>query len=127
VREGYAQVSTFPPDVKYQQRFLEAQRQEREANRGLWGACQAWLPTVSTRPVGQATTMPAQAGGCPQGCTTPPKGCVIKGNISSSGERIFHLPGGGSYNATVISPSAGERWFCTVQEALNNGWRKARN
>jgi micrococcal nuclease len=37
VEEGYAQVATFPPNVKYQERFLEAQREAREANRGLWG------------------------------------------------------------------------------------------
>ena len=37
LREGYAQVATFPPNVKYQDRFLEAQREARAANRGLWG------------------------------------------------------------------------------------------
>jgi micrococcal nuclease len=37
VQHGYAQVSTYPPDVKYQERFLELQREAREAGRGLWG------------------------------------------------------------------------------------------
>jgi len=37
LREGYAQVATFPPNVKYVDRFLEAQREARTANRGLWG------------------------------------------------------------------------------------------
>ncbi len=37
VQQGYAQVSTYPPDVKYQERFLELQREAREAGRGLWG------------------------------------------------------------------------------------------
>lgn len=37
VREGYAQSSTYPPDVKYQDRFLEAQRRAREEKKGLWG------------------------------------------------------------------------------------------
>lgn len=37
VRAGYAQVSTYPPNVKYQERFLVAQREAREAGRGLWG------------------------------------------------------------------------------------------
>jgi len=36
VREGYAQVATFPPNVKYQDRFVEAQRYAREQGRGLW-------------------------------------------------------------------------------------------
>lgn len=39
VRNGYAQVATYPPDVKYQERFLAAQREAREVGRGLWGAC----------------------------------------------------------------------------------------
>ena len=39
VREGFAQVLTIPPDVKYADQFLEAQRQAREAKEGLWGKC----------------------------------------------------------------------------------------
>ena len=37
LREGYAQVATFPPNVKYVDRFLAAQEEAREAGRGLWG------------------------------------------------------------------------------------------
>jgi micrococcal nuclease len=37
VRQGYAQVATFPPNVKYQELFLKLQREAREAKRGLWG------------------------------------------------------------------------------------------
>jgi len=44
VQQGYALVSTYPPDVKYQERFLELQREAREAGRGLWGAA---LPAAS--------------------------------------------------------------------------------
>lgn len=36
VKQGYAQVYTFPPNVKYQELFLEYQRQARKNNRGLW-------------------------------------------------------------------------------------------
>lgn len=43
VREGYAQVATFPPNVRYVDRFLEAQREARAANRGLWGLSRAEL------------------------------------------------------------------------------------
>lgn len=39
VAEGYALVSTFPPDVKYQDRFLEAQKKARDESRGLWSKC----------------------------------------------------------------------------------------
>jgi endonuclease YncB( thermonuclease family) len=37
VRQGYAQVVTLPPNVKYQQLLLQLQREAREAKRGLWG------------------------------------------------------------------------------------------
>jgi len=37
VRGGYAQVATFPPNVKYVERFLAAQREARAEGAGLWG------------------------------------------------------------------------------------------
>jgi len=36
VRQGYAQVMTVPPNVRYQDLFVKLQREAREANRGLW-------------------------------------------------------------------------------------------
>ncbi|OFY43234.1 MAG: hypothetical protein A2X18_09315 [Bacteroidetes bacterium GWF2_40_14] len=36
VKEGYAQVSTFPPNVKYKDTFIAAQRYAREKKTGLW-------------------------------------------------------------------------------------------
>jgi len=50
VREGYAQSSSYPPDVKYQNKFIEAQRLAREANKGLWGdICEVVIsPTPKT-------------------------------------------------------------------------------
>jgi len=43
LREGRAQVANFPPNVKYEDRFLEAQREAREAGRGLWGLSEGEL------------------------------------------------------------------------------------
>src|SRR5262245_1080343 len=37
VRRGYAQVMTVPPNVRYQQLFLDLQRAARQSGRGLWG------------------------------------------------------------------------------------------
>jgi micrococcal nuclease len=36
VRAGYAQPATFPPNVRYQDLFLEAARDARRNGRGLW-------------------------------------------------------------------------------------------
>ena len=64
--------------------------------------------------------------GCPYGCTSHKEGCDIKGNISfDTQEKIYHLPGMEFYDATTISPAYGERWFCSEDEARNNGWRKS--
>jgi len=52
--------------------------------------------------------------------------CDIKGNISSTGERIYHVPGGAYYDATLVSLIKGERWFCSEAEARTAGWRKSR-
>jgi endonuclease YncB( thermonuclease family) len=37
--QGYAQVLTIPPNVRYADRFLKLQQEAREAGRGLWGSC----------------------------------------------------------------------------------------
>lgn len=52
--------------------------------------------------------------------------CLIKGNMSQSGERIYHVPGGDFYDRTVINVVKGERWFCNEAEARAAGWRRSR-
>lgn len=39
VRAGFAKVYTYPPDVKFNAQFLQAEREARSENRGLWAAC----------------------------------------------------------------------------------------
>jgi len=39
VRDGYAALAVFPPDVKYRDRIAAAEAEAKAANRGLWGAC----------------------------------------------------------------------------------------
>ncbi len=36
VEEGYAQVATYPPNVKYVEVFREAEKSARESKKGLW-------------------------------------------------------------------------------------------
>lgn len=55
VKEGYAISSSYPPDIKYQDKFVEAQRLAQEENNGLWNtsAC----PTATPKPT--ATLKPS--------------------------------------------------------------------
>lgn len=39
VRNGYARATSYPPDVKYQRQFLEAEKEAKLKNIGLWGVC----------------------------------------------------------------------------------------
>ena len=114
IKQGFAYSYSYPPDIKYQDQFLKAQQEAREAKRGLWNAC----PTVQEQTVTPSIS-PA---------LTPKNSfCLIKGNISTSGEKIYHLSGCGSYAKTTIDEARGERWFCTESEAQAAGWRKALN
>lgn len=96
---------------KYSQDYLPAELRAEKADLGLWaGAVQT---PAAYRLAAQLDTPP------------PSPKCAIKGNISKSG-RIYHLPGSKWYTKTKIDPRAGERWFCTVAEAVKAGWRAPR-
>lgn len=110
IEEGFAFEYTYIIPYKYQTEFKAAQKTAMNAKAGLWAddACQ--------------TDTAAQ-----HQLTNDPNACVIKGNINLQGEKIYHMIGCASYDKTVIDESAGEKWFCTEQEALDAGWRKALN
>jgi hypothetical protein len=80
-------------------------------------------PTATPLP-GTPTATPTPA---PTVAATATPECIIKGNISyNTGERIYHVPSGAYYDATVINTGYGERWFCSEAEAQAAGWRKSK-
>lgn len=113
IKQGFAYSYSYPPDVKYQDQFIKSQQEAREAKRGLWNSCPAVAPA-------QTKTFAPQE-------NNPSGSCLIKGNINSSGEKIYHLPGCSYYEKTKIDAARGEKWFCAESEALAAGWRKALN
>jgi len=95
--------------VKYNDRYADDETEARNSKRGLWaGSAEApWEWRAA------------------QLADNAPKGeCVIKGNISK-GEKIFFLPFHVLYKNVKVDQSKGERWFCTEDEALAAGWRRA--
>lgn len=98
VKEGYAKVATYAPDVKFADVFVKAEQYARQNNKGLWS-----LTDNQTTPT-----------------STPTNHGLIKGNISSTGEKIYHVPGGAYYDKTVA-----EEWFYTEEEAQAAGYRKS--
>jgi len=72
-------------------------------------------PTLTTvEPIPKATTNTSSN-------TSSSDKKLIKGNINSKGEKIYHVPGGAYYNKT--NP---EEWFKTEAEAEAAGYRKSK-
>lgn len=122
VRRGYAQVATFPPNVEYTDRFLDAQRRARQEQRGLWGLSPRQLCQQTDRGNGiggcEGEQETRQEGAAPVSEDECPAEAPVKGNISSDGERIFHVPGGQYYRVT--DP---ETCFTDARQARAAGYR----
>jgi endonuclease YncB( thermonuclease family) len=117
--------------VAYRKYSLDYVPQEEDAHsnkRGLWSGTFAapwdWRQAIrgdgfrpSGRSAGRSSISTSQVAH---------PGRLIKGNISSKGERIYHVPGGRCYGATRIDEDQGERWFSSEQEAVAAGWRRSR-
>lgn len=67
VAQGFAKSYSYPPDVKYQDLFVAAEKKAREDKLGLWTACANVTPAVSITPSASASA------------SNP--SCTIKGNI----------------------------------------------
>lgn len=63
VREGYAMSSSYPPDIKYQDKFVEAQKKAQEESKGLWNTSSCPSPTpkpiTTPRPTTSTYSQPA--------------------------------------------------------------------
>ncbi|HEY9060236.1 MAG TPA: thermonuclease family protein [Pseudobacteroides sp.] len=127
VLKGYAQASTYPPDVKYSEYFTKFAKEAREANVGLWS-----LNGTNKTPVPQSTLKPSQTNSPTVKPTAVKPTAVkptapgqpngkIKGNISSSGEKIYHVPGGAFYDKTIA-----EEYFDTEAQAQAAGYRRSK-
>ena len=98
--------------------FDRRRRKEQLARRNTW-----WIPKSSWLPVGLIVMVVVGYIAAEFGFHAA--GCNIKGNVSLSGERIYHLPGQEYYPVTRINWLRGERWFCSEAAARSAGWRRA--
>lgn len=88
------------------------------------------LPTTTPEPPSlpeiEPEVVPEEEVGESEPDPAPEPPCeLIKGNISSSGEKIFHRPDGAYYDQVKVDESTGESFFCSVQEALDAGFRQS--
>lgn len=86
VKEGYASSYSYPPDIKYQDRIIVAQKEAKNGNKGLWTACNSQTNTNTTQPASNSTvksvvktptptTQPLSGGSCKYSCSSPDRDC----------------------------------------------------
>lgn len=97
--------------VRFSDDYLPVERDARAARRGVFAA--ANMPPWEFR------------SGAWAHAAAPRSACPIKGNVSRSGERIFHMPWQRDYARIRMDQGEGKRWFCDENEASAAGWRKA--
>ncbi len=111
---------------RYSMSYVVEEAAAKRAKRGIWqgDVVAPWEWRRGERLAGgRSAAQPAAS----QPAAQKERGrCAIKGNISKSGTRIYHIPGGRFYGQTRINTSKGERWFCTEGEARAAGWRRSR-
>jgi endonuclease YncB( thermonuclease family) len=115
--------------VRYGDEYAAAEADARLENVGLWrGKAEAPWDYRADKAAAAAKARPAGYDPMslrPKGAGGPDNGCRIKGNISSKGDRIYHLPGEPSYARTRIDLGRGEAWFCDEAAARAAGFRAA--
>jgi hypothetical protein len=102
------------PRRRYSDRYTDAEQAARSNRAGMW----QWS---FDKPWDWRAGVLQEAAGKDKGAD----GCIIKGNISRRGERIYHMPFQQHYGRTKIDENKGERWFCNEKEAQAAGWRRA--
>ena len=120
VREGYAMAYR-----QYGTDYISEEERARAAKRGLWAG--TFTPPWDWRKGkrdGNSSAVPSPNSA--SGKAADRSDCKIKGNINRNGDRIYHLPGSRDYERTALNPAAGERWFCSEDEATSAGWRSPR-
>ena len=128
VREGWALAY-----IQYSRVYEQEEMRAREAQSGLWaGAFIApwdWRHRSTKTIILGAVSVPINAQSILLSAVSaesaPDPNCVIKANISRSGECIYHTPGGLFYSRLKMDTSKGKRWFCTEAEAAAAGCRKS--
>ncbi len=86
---------------------------------------QIWSAAKPISAINPIAASPVRGARLAMATTAAPDGCMIKGNVNRKGEQIFHMPGERNYERVRMTKGAGERWFCSEDEAVAAGWRHA--
>ncbi|WP_152394971.1 thermonuclease family protein [Paenibacillus guangzhouensis] len=133
LEKGLARVAyVYPPNVKYVDQFRAIQSKAQKAELGIWSienyATDRGFDDAAAKKSeqGAKSTTKAKDTSATDNAKKPStigscKKPTIKGNISSKGDKIYHVPGGQSYESTKA-----EEMFCSEADAEAAGFRKAK-
>lgn len=113
IEKGLARVGyVYAPNTKHVDEFYELQKAAQKKEIGIWS-----IENYATEDEGfnggeEKAEAPKEK---------PAGACTIKGNISSSGDKIYHLPEGQYYDVTKE-----EEMFCSEEEAAGAGYRASK-
>jgi len=121
VQEGYAQISTYPPDVKYVDYFLELQQEAKENNKGLWSIGiveeEKEQEKIQEQPQKQEEEVIVEEPAKEEPIKEEPKQAQYCGSINSD---VYHYPSCGS--AKRINQE-NLIWFTDENDAKSKGYR----
>lgn len=105
LENGLARLAyVFPPNTKYVDRFLGIEKKAKQEEIGIW--------SIENYVGEEGFNLKQQQ--------IEDQHCLIKGNINSDGEKIYHPPSSPWYEQTKE-----EERFCSEKEAKEAGYRKA--
>ena len=82
----------------------------RRASLGIWSS--EFVPPAEWR---RGRRLPVE---------DPSTACVVKGIVDVTGARLYYGPLDPGYATLDVSEAAGDRWFCSDDEARAAGWRR---
>lgn len=114
LEKGLARVAyVFAPNTKYVDRFYEIQKKAQKEGIGIW-SIENYVQEDGFQSINADSLNKEE--------NNENEDCLIKGNINSKGEKIYHTPDSPSYEQTKP-----EMWFCTEEEAQAAGFRPPNN
>ena len=121
LRNGLARVAyIYAPNTKYVDQYYAIQKEAQAKGKGIWSVENYVQEDGYHEEVIDGKQEEVVENKQSQQLTGD---CKIKGNISSSGDKIYHMPGQQYYDVTKIDTSKGEHYFCSPEEAEQAGFR----
>lgn len=112
LEKGLARVAyVYAPNTRYVDQFYNVQKQAQAKSIGIW--------SIENYATEQGFEEKTAENPSPDSISSGE--CTIKGNISSSREKIYHMPGQQHYEVTKP-----EAMFCSEEEAQAAGYRKSK-